>query len=321
LSQGAIGGILGPSGCGKTTLIRCIAGFERIAEGEISIDGRLVSSPTTHVPPEERKIGLLFQEHALFPHLSVKENVAFGLSKIPRTNRDERVAEMLAQVRLTEFKNAYPYQLSGGQQQRVALARALAPVPEILLLDEPFSSLDSELKDAMKMELKELLHKLRVTALFITHSKEEVFDLADEMGVIADGNILQWGQPYDLYHHPSCSKVADFLGFASHIEARLEGGTLNSEMGPIPVPANDIHHFVAGKSHRILIRPDDIVHDDESAIKARIDHVAFRGMYWVYHLSLPSGTRLFCYTSSHHPVHEVGTMLGVRWDMKHLVLL
>ena len=200
LERGSIGCLLGPSGCGKTTVLRAIAGFEPVQQGEIRIGGAVVSSRSVHLPPERRRIGMVFQDYALFPHLTVAENVGFGLQKSVAAARRERVEELLVTVGLAGAGAKYPHELSGGQQQRVALARALAPRPDLLLLDEPFSNLDIELRERLSLEVREILKRSGISAILVTHDQHEAFAVADEIGIMHEGRIQQWDTPYNLYH-------------------------------------------------------------------------------------------------------------------------
>ena len=198
LESGQIACLLGPSGCGKTTLLRCIAGFEEIAGGEIRLHDKVVSSAGQRLAPEKRRIGMVFQDYALFPHLTVEENVAFGLGRNPQEDAHLRVRQLLATVGLHGQGNKYPHELSGGQQQRVALARALAPRPELILLDEPFSNLDVGLRERLSVEVREILKREGSTAVMVTHDQHEAFAMADEIGVMYEGRIQQWDVPYNL---------------------------------------------------------------------------------------------------------------------------
>ncbi|MGU7772526.1 ABC transporter ATP-binding protein [Burkholderia sp. MR1-5-21] len=211
LARGDIGCLLGASGCGKTTVLRAIAGFEPVRAGRIVLDGAPVASPSLDVPPERRRIGMMFQDYALFPHLSAADNVAFGLRRQPLAERCARVAEMLELVGLADAADAYPHELSGGQQQRVALARALAPSPELLLLDEPFSNLDVDTRERLAFELRDILKRTGHTAILVTHNQAEAFAIADRIGVMQHGKLAQWDTPYALHHHPASAFVADFV--------------------------------------------------------------------------------------------------------------
>jgi iron(III) transport system ATP-binding protein len=211
LEAGSIACLLGPSGCGKTTLLRCIAGFEDIAGGEIRLHGQVVSRPGQRVSPEKRRIGMVFQDYALFPHLTVEQNVAFGLGRNPRGCPSAR-SPVAGHGRPAGQGDKYPHELSGGQQQRVALARALAPRPELILLDEPFSNLDVGLRERLSVEVREILKREGCTAIMVTHDQHEAFAMADEIGIMYEGRIQQWDVPYNLYHRPANRFVADFIG-------------------------------------------------------------------------------------------------------------
>jgi iron(III) transport system ATP-binding protein len=243
LARGDIGCLLGPSGCGKTTALRCIAGFEPVQSGEIRIAGDVVSRPGTLLAAEKRRIGMVFQDYALFAHLTVAGNVGFGLTDRHQPAGKARVDELLALVGLAAHAQKYPHQLSGGQQQRVALARALAPRPRLILMDEPFSNLDVELRERLSIEVRDILKREATTALIVTHDQNEAFSLADWVGVMHQGCIQQWDTPYNLYHQPANRFVADFVGQG----AMLTGDVLSSQQvrtelgvldGQIPLDCN-----------------------------------------------------------------------------------
>jgi iron(III) transport system ATP-binding protein len=316
LEEGQIGCLLGPSGCGKTTALRCIAGLETLDAGVILSQGRLLAGPGVHVPQHERGIGLVFQDHALFPHLTARGNVEFGLQRLPRSERRARAAGMLELVGLADRADAYPAQLSGGQQQRVAVARALAPRPATLLLDEPFSSLDVALRERLVGELRALFKSVGVTALVVTHDQQDAFALADRVGLMRDGCLEQWGTPYDLYHRPVSRFAAEFVGQASFLPACCGGsGLLQTELGPL----REGHAgTVCGGEVDVLLRPDDVVHDDLAPLRARIVERVFRGAEFLYTLELPSGRRLLSLVPSHHD-HRVGELIGVRLATDHVV--
>ena len=288
LERGEIGCLLGPSGCGKTTALRCIAGFETIDAGTIVAAGRTLSGPGVQVPPHERGVGLVFQEHALFPHLTARGNVEFGLRSLSRSERRARAEEMLDLVGLRDCTEAHPSQLSGGQQQRVALARALAPRPTTVLLDEPFASLDVALRERLVAELRALLKSLDTTALVVTHDQQDAFALGDRVGLMRDGRMEQWATPYDLYHRPASRFAAEFVGQARFLPAQGDArGVLHTELGPLrsgsPPPASiDVGVGVVDA----LLRPDDVVHDDDSPLRARIVERMFRGADFLYTLEL-----------------------------------
>lgn len=211
LQGGHIGCLLGSSGCGKTTILRAIAGFEPLREGAIRLGGRTLSTPNHAMEPQDRQVGMMFQDYALFPHLNVEGNVGFGLRRWDRGRREARVSELLELVSLNDARHRYPHELSGGQQQRVALARALAPEPELLLLDEPFSNLDVDTRERLAFEVRDILKKTGHTALLVTHNQAEAFAIADRIGIMNGGKIVQWDSPYILHHAPASPFVADFV--------------------------------------------------------------------------------------------------------------
>src|SRR5687767_2963747 len=253
ITRGAIGCLLGPSGCGKTTVLRCIAGFESVQEGEIRLAGRLVSGPGVMLPPEKRRIGMVFQDYALFPHLSVAGNIAFGLHAAADDERTARVQELATLVGLSSALAKYPHGISGGQQQRVALARALAPRPELLLLDEPFSNLDVDLRERLSLEVREIIKASGATAVLVTHDQQEAFAMADEIGVLHEGRIQQWAPAYELYHRPANRFVADFVGQGVFLPARTLGpGRIEIELGVLQGDG-----MAQGSALEVLLRPDD----------------------------------------------------------------
>src|SRR5688572_18129042 len=311
LARGAIGCLLGPSGCGKTTVLRCIAGFEAVQAGEIRLAGRLVSGPGVMVTPEKRRIGMVFQDYALFPHLTVAANIAFGLHSDPK--RAARVRELSDLVGLSAVLDKYPHEISGGQQQRVALARALAPSPELLLLDEPFSHLDIDLREHLSAEVRGIIKASGATAVLVTHDQQEAFAMADEIGILHKGHIQQWDNPYNLYHRPANRFVADFVGQGVFLPARpLNGHQLEIELGVLQGEAGGTADV------EVLLRPDDVVHDDAAPTQAEVVHKAFRGAEILYTLRLQSGRKVLALVPSHHN-HALGEKIGIRLDVDHVV--
>ena len=325
LSRGQIGVLVGPSGCGKTSVLRAIAGLERCASGRITVDGQTHSDPIqgVHLAPESRRIGMVFQDYALFPHLSVAQNVAFGVHHLPRSERRARVQQMLDLVGLAHAARRAPHQLSGGQQQRIALARALAPQPQLLLLDEPFSSLDVDLRERLAQEVRVILKESATTALFVTHDQLEAFALGDVIGVMNKGRLEQWDDAYTLYHRPASRFVAQFIGHGvftpGRIVAHPGGPSVSTPLGELvdmdecPLPA-----AYANGECDVLLRADDIVHDDASPVKAQIERKAFRGSEFLLTLRLRSGERVLAHVPSHHD-HDVGEWIGIRAAMDHVV--
>lgn len=231
--------LLGPSGCGKTTCLRLIAGFERTDRGEVRIEGQLIESPSEHKAPQDRGIGFVFQDYALFPHLSVIENVAFGLTDLPKYKRPVYAEEVLCRTGMGDYKDRNPSELSGGQQQRVALARAIAPKPKLVLLDEPFSNLDAMLRDTTRKEVRSILKKAGMSALLVTHDQEEALSFADRIAVMNNGKIEQIGRPEEVYYSPRTKFVAQFLGRTNLFHADATGGSkVSTQLGPMHLNCN-----------------------------------------------------------------------------------
>ena len=323
LQAGEIGVLIGPSGCGKTTLLRAVAGLERADAGSIRLAGDMVSSPQLHLPAESRRIGMVFQDYALFPHLDVARNVAFGLTHLAPAERRARVQESLELVGLAQSGHLHPHQLSGGQQQRVALARALAPKPRLLLLDEPFSNLDVDLRERLAHEVRGILKAAGATALFVTHDQLEAFAIGDRIGVMHEGRLQQWDEAYALYHRPATRFVAEFIGhgvFAhAQISMRESQVVVSTALGDLkdmeecPLPG-----AYEGGLCDVLLRADDIVHDDDSPVKAQILRKAFRGSEFLYTLRLQSGETVMAHVPSHHD-HALGEWIGIRALVDHVV--
>jgi iron(III) transport system ATP-binding protein len=284
LPAGLVLGLLGPSGCGKTTALRLVAGVERPDAGTIRLGERLVAGPGTFVPPERRRVGMVFQDYALFPHLSVADNVAFGLPRGPE--RARRVAEALALVGLSGLERRWPHELSGGQQQRVALARALAPQPAVLLLDEPFSNLDATLRLRVRAEVRAILAAAGVTAIFVTHDREEALSLADAVAVMDAGRILQLAPPEALYQAPVSPLVARAVGDADFLPGTARGTAADCELGTVPL-AQRAHGPVA-----LLVRPETVVLTTDPAGPATVVERQFVGPFQLVAVHLPSGTVL-----------------------------
>jgi iron(III) transport system ATP-binding protein len=317
VNPGDIVCLLGPSGCGKTTVLRAIAGFHNIDAGEIRIKGQVVSRPGATLPPERRSLGMVFQDHALFPHLTVTDNVAFGLRRQGREEKQRIVAETLELVGLAEMAARFPHELSGGQQQRVALARALAPRPDLILMDEPFSSLDVEMRERLSAEVRDILKKRGTTAVLVTHDQHEAFALGDLVGVMRDGMLLQWDTPYNLYHEPGCRFVADFIGQGVFLPGTLLApDTVETEAGIYK--GNRAYNWGKGTCIEVLLRPDDIVPDPDSPLQAVIVQRAFKGAEILYTLQLPSGGRVLSLFPSHAD-HAPGERVGIRVQADHLV--
>ncbi len=317
VQRGSLVCLLGPSGCGKTTVLRSIAGFHGVTSGEIRINGELVSNPGFSQAPEKRRIGMVFQEHALFPHLRAAENVAAGIRHMPIGKRQSLVEDLLDKVGLTEFGNRYPHELSGGQQQRVALARALAPHPALLLMDEPFSSLDLDLREKLGIEVHDLLKREGITSVLVTHDQFDAFALAEHVGVMCRGEIVQWDSPYNLYHQPGSRFVADFVGDGVFLDGLIhDRHSIETELGI--VEGRSAKHFLNDAEVDVLIRPDDIISDRGGPTRATIVRKAFKGAEILYTLRLQSGAKVLSLFPSHED-HTVGATVGVRLKAEHLV--
>jgi iron(III) transport system ATP-binding protein len=313
-----LGCLLGPSGCGKSTLLRAIAGFQPLNSGEIWLDNRLLSSTSQSLLPESRGVGMVFQDIALFPHLTVAENIGFGLSNWSEMNRVDRVAELLQLIGLSGLDARYPHELSGGQQQRVALARAMAPKPSLLLLDEPFSGLDTELRARLASEVRTILKSDGICSLLVTHDQREAFDFADRIAVIHEGAICQFDTPYNLYHEPRTPFVAHFVGPGEIVKAQVVAPrSVDSPLG-ILTSDEDLSYPVGSAVH-LFLRPDDLIHDDNSDYQATLIGKHFRGAHHLYKVRLENGTVLGCFAPSHHN-HAIGEKIGVTLDVEHLVI-
>jgi iron(III) transport system ATP-binding protein len=326
LAAGQIGVLIGPSGCGKTTLLRAVAGLERLSAGSIVLAGSTVSTPTQSIAPEDRRIGMVFQDYALFPHLDVGQNVGFGIYDWPTQERRARVGEVLDLVGLGDVRRRYPHELSGGQQQRVALARALAPKPQLLLLDEPFSNLDVDLRERLAHEVRGILKAAGATALFVTHDQLEAFAIGDVIGVMHEGALHQWADAYTLYHRPATRFVADFIGHGVFSKATVE---LHEEHGAVHkhvvTPLGELHDISLAELAKlpvgqcdVLLRADDIIHDDASPVQAQIVRKAFRGNEFLYTLKLKTGETVMAHVPSHHD-HKLGEWIGIRPEVDHVV--
>ena len=276
--------LLGASGCGKTTVLRMLAGFVQPDGGSIAIGGQTVFSDTVHLPPEKRRVGMVFQEYALFPHMSVADNIAYGVR--PDQHRERRVGEMLELVGLQSLGPRFPHELSGGQQQRVALARALAPEPAAILLDEPFSNLDAALRVRVRNDVRDILRHTGVTAVFVTHDQEEALSLADEVAVMMNGRIVQSGAPAEIYRSPVNREVAAFIGDANFLAGTASGRTVRCELGEI-IGEKELHGAVD-----VMFRPEDIVITPYGENNVIVEDIQFFGHDQLVEMKLPSGARL-----------------------------
>nr|WP_198332786.1 ABC transporter ATP-binding protein [Psychrobacter aquimaris] len=333
LKQGEIGCFLGYSGCGKTTALRAIAGLEQSRDGIVFLNNQCLTNKTDRnsyaVAPAKRGMGMVFQDYALFGHLSVAKNIAFGLNKWSAADKKARVAEMLELVELSEHADKRPNELSGGQQQRVALARALAPKPKLLLLDEPFSNLDVVLRESLAMNVRDILKRTNTTAILVTHDQNEAFALADKVGVMHKGKLVQWATPSQLYHEPISPFVAEFVGEGAMIDGIIKEGHVETALGDIyrrmeiydesGYPQYCEYDYPNGTPIKVLVRPDDIIHDDESTQTALVVGRVFRGANYLYRLQLDDGQTVLSLVASHHN-HEIGSQIGILPILEHVVV-
>ncbi len=294
VADGQIGCLLGPSGCGKTTLLRAIAGFEPVTHGTIALNGQIISSPQQHIAPEQRHIGMVFQDYALFPHLNIADNIGFGLRKASRQTKAQRVAALLELVNLGGYERRYPHELSGGQQQRIALARALAPRPRLLLLDEPFGSQDIELREMLAREVRDILKQEGTTAMLVTHDQHEAFAMADEIGVMQAGRLQQWGSAYNLYHHPTNAFVAGFIGQGALIDGQVSAAQqVQTALGLLPLTTQV--PTPCGADGQLLLRPEHVQVQPNAPYHATLSTLAFKGAAYLGTLRLDNGQTVYAW--------------------------
>lgn len=319
VEDGQIGCLLGPSGCGKTTLLRAIAGFESVTQGTITLKDQIISAPGTHLPPEKRNIGMVFQDYALFPHLTIADNITFGIRKQSARDKAQRVTELLELVDLPGYEKRYPHELSGGQQQRIALARALAPRPRLLLLDEPFGSQDVELREMLAREVRDILKREGMTAVLVTHDQHEAFAMADEIGVLQAGYLQQWDTAHNLYHQPANQFVAGFIGQGVLLAGTvLDGNTVMTVLGAVQGIVPDT--CPVDSPVAVLIRPDAVKLAADAPYQATVLAQAFRGAEYLYTLVLADGSRVLALAPSRQP-YALGDNVSVGLDAQRRVIL
>jgi ABC-type spermidine/putrescine transport systems, ATPase components len=320
VEQGHIACLLGASGCGKTTALRAIAGLEPIHSGSIQLAGLTLSTPTHNLPPEKRQVGMVFQDYALFPHLTVRENIAFGLHGLSKHEQNERTAQLLALIRLEEYAALYPHQLSGGQQQRIALARALAPRPKLLLLDEPFSNLDTELRRALSLEVRDILRKHQTTAILVTHDQNEAFTMSDVIGVMSGGKLLQWAPPHQLFHEPVSPEVAAFVSHGQFLRATLLSPTrVQTLLGEVELEKPHPEWHAEGRAVQLLLRPWNVHYSPAGGAVARIENQQFIGTYTQTTLRLSDGSVLTSHDEALAGLPH-GAEVNLRLSNQHLRL-
>lgn len=313
VSENTVLALVGPSGCGKTTTLRLIAGLERPDTGWIRIDGFIAVDDKTFLPPERRKIGMVFQDHALFPHLSVFQNVAFGLRDKGRHEIRSIVEEMLELVGLKGFANRYPHALSGGERQRVALARALAPRPALILMDEPFSDLDADLRLQLREQVRSILKTMQATAIFVTHDQEEALFMGDQLGVMQQGRLLQVGAPEEIFHASATQFVAEFMGNTDFLPGETLSEGVRTELGILPQPLP----LPEATPVQVALRADDVDFEPQmEGGNATITRRYFRGGYNLYQLRLDSGHLLHA-NKEHTLILPVGLRVRARIDAGH----
>lgn len=317
IHRGEIVSLLGPSGSGKTTLLRALAGFDPVLAGDIALTGKIISSKGFTLAPEHRRIGMVFQDYALFPHLNVYNNIAFGLNSGSHQEKQAQVKKLLAMVDLLDTAQRFPHELSGGQQQRIALARALASEPEILLMDEPFSNLDIDLRRRLSTQVCSLLKQSNITGVLVTHDQDEAFAVSDRVAVLKAGLLQQWATPYELYHNPCNRFVATFIGQGCFISGTaIDKQTVHTEAGILS--SNQPGSWEKHSSLDVLIRPDDVMLDKDYPQKARITEKTFHGAVTLYQLRLSSGTLMESLVPSHNDFPP-GEDIGFKIDADHLV--
>lgn len=317
VNKGSLVCLLGPSGCGKTTVLRAIAGFEPIYQGEILLRTQCVSRLGHVLAPEKRHIGMVFQDFALFPHMDVSENIQFGLRGMSKREKRVIAKGLMETVGLGDLEKRYPHELSGGQQQRVALARALAPKPDVLLLDEPFSNLDIEMRESLSQEVRRILKQQGTTGIMVTHDQLEAFAMGDHIGVMDKGHLLQWDTAYNLYHEPNNPFVADFIGQGVFLKGTLlTPEKVETEIGIIT--GNRAYDLDKGTKVKLLIRPDDVVPDENGDLEGEVIQKAFKGAEIMYSLRLSTGIEVLSLFPSHQD-HAVGERVRVRLAPDHMV--
>lgn len=317
VKKGSLACLLGPSGCGKTTVLRAIAGLEPIYRGEISVAGNVMSRPGYSRAPEKRGLGMVFQDYALFPHMTIADNIRFGLRAYSAADQRKNMLSMLSMVGMTGYENRYPHELSGGQQQRIALARALAPNPEIILLDEPFSNLDVDLRERISQEVRDILQESGTTAIIVTHHQDEAFALGDQIGVMDKGQILQWDTAFNLYHEPANRFIADFIGQGVFVKGTMQTpDSIDTALGILK--GNRAYQWPRGTPVELLLRPDDVTPDANSSLLGTITQKAFKGAEIMYTLELPNGVTLLSLFPSHSD-HAIGEKVGIQLDLQHVV--
>tara|TARA_B100002052_G_scaffold269281_1_gene268559 strand:- start:361 stop:1416 length:1056 start_codon:yes stop_codon:yes gene_type:complete len=312
-NEGDVICLLGPSGIGKTTILRTIAGLEKINSGKILLKNKIISSSKTHVEPENRNISLSFQDNCLFPHYNVLENIKFGAARNKKNKKKLDINEIINFLHLDHIKDKFPHQISAGESQRAALARSLLSKPDLLLLDEPLSNVDQSFKEEIQVKLKQILNELKITTIVVTHDSYEAFYLGSKCGIILDGLLKQYDDPYNVYHFPNSVEVVNFLNRGILIPAKVTGeNSLESnDLGTIK--GNFIKHYPKGSNVKLLLQPEDLEHDDKSNLKLEVVDRKFRGTNFIYTLKTLSNLLIPVFVHSHHiHQHEVDEKFGIK---------
>ncbi len=318
VNDGDIVSLMGASASGKTTLIRSIAGFNNISSGRIKIDGQIIDDSYKKIGVSKRNVGFIFQDLALFPHLTVRENICFGLRSINKTEILKRTEKLELLLNIKDIKDRYPNQISGGQQQRVAIARAIAPQPKLLLLDEPFSALDHDLKINLMEDIMKLIKSEGITAILITHNAQEAFKMSDKIAFISNKTITQYTSPYNIYHRPLSKEISNFFGISSYIKAEvLDSDRIRTILGDFD---GNFEKYKKGNQVDLLIRPDNITYDDKSEFSAKVIKQTFIGSDFLYELELEDSQKIFCYEPAQHN-HEINQIIKIKLNLAHLTVL
>ena len=312
-NEGDIICLLGPSGIGKTTILRTIAGLEKINNGKITLKNRVISSNKIHIEPEDRNVALSFQENCLFPHYSVEKNINLGATRKIGKKKKINSKDIIKFLNLEKILNKYPHEISAGEAQRASLARSLISQPDLLLLDEPLSNVDQSFKEEIQVELKQILTNSKITTIIVTHDSYEAFYLGSKCGIILEGQIKQYDDPYNVYHFPNSIEVVNFLNRGILVPAKVTGENSleNKDLGTIE--GNFIKHYPKGSNVKLLLQPEDLEHDDKSNLKLEVVDRKFRGTNFIYTLKTPSNTLIPVFVHSHHiHQHEVDEKFGIK---------
>ena len=312
-NEGDVVCLLGPSGIGKTTILRTIAGLEKINNGSISINDKVISSKKNHLEPESRNISLAFQENSLFPHYNVEKNILIGTEKKNKKRKKINPKEVIKLLNLKKILHKYPHQISAGEAQRSSLARSLVSNPDLLLLDEPLSNVDQSFKEEIQVNLKKLLSKFKITTIIVTHDSYEAFYLGGKCGIILNGQLKQFDDPYNVYHFPNSVDVVNFLNRGILIPAKVTGENSLESKDLGLIKGNFIKHYPNGSDVQLLLQPEDLEHDDQSNLKLEVVDRKFRGTNFIYTLKTPSNTLIPVFVHSHHiHQHEVDEKFGIK---------